>query len=183
LSLKFQVYADLGRLGPDGGFFPAEGADSLVVLLHAYNLTPQSLRAVAETVREARPLSDVFMPRLPVAMFSLSDPEQIAVDLIDAIDGLDAARLAAIGRGYRDVVLIGHSLGAMLVRKVWAVAQGATPDGEVDEAVAACHPWADKTSRIILLAALNRGWRISSALNPLMRLTWTLADTSWGGSR
>jgi hypothetical protein len=64
-----------------------------------------------------------------------------------------------------------------MARKVWALAHGATAAGEIDPTVAL--PWAGKIDRIVLLAALSRGWMISSALDPFSRLLWTLG-TGWG---
>lgn len=153
-------------LAAEGGFYPVENADVLVVLLHAYILTPASLQRVAEVVRDEYPRSDIYAPRLPVDMFSCADPEEIARGIVGYVDGL--AGLAA----YRSIILVGHSLGAVMARKVWALAHGATPAASVDRSMA--RPWAGKIDRVILLAATNRGWLVSSALNPWARLQWTL---------
>ena len=166
------------RLGSGGGFLQRPGAEVLAVLLHAYNQTPASLERVAAEVCRAYPQSDVFAPRLPAGTFSWADPDRIASDLLAAIDSFCAARPSQPDRaGYRSVILIGHSLGAMMARKVWALAHGATASGAVDPALA--RPWAPHIERIVLLAALNRGWMVSSALDPFSRLLWTIG-TGWG---
>ena len=157
MTLRFQQFSDLGKLGPRGGLFRVEGADGLVVLLHAYKSTPAALRNVAFAARELLPRSDIFVPRLPVSVFSLSDPEQIAADLIEVIDDLYDKSGGRDGGGYSDIVFVGHSLGAMMARKVWALAHGVTPFAAIDETVAARHPWRGRVSRIVLFAALNRG--------------------------
>ncbi|HSA82457.1 MAG TPA: hypothetical protein VLE23_16690 [Geminicoccaceae bacterium] len=166
------------KLGPDGGFFPKDRAGVLAVLLHAYNHTPGSLEPVAAAFRDACPDSDLFAPRLPVSTFSWSDPDRLAAEIVATVDELCARRQAqSDGAGYRSIVLIGHSLGAVLARKVWALAHGAKPSGEIDRARA--RPWAGSIARIVLLAALSRGWMISSALDPVARLTWTIGS-AWG---
>ena len=38
----------------------------LVVLLHAYDLTPATLQRMAELVREKYPRSDIYAPKLPI---------------------------------------------------------------------------------------------------------------------
>ncbi len=166
------------RIGSNGGFFAKPGAEVLAVLLHAYNHTPESLEQVAAEVRRAYPESDLFAPPLPVGTLSWADPDRIASRLLADIDGLCRARPAQTdGRHYARIILIGHSLGAVLARKVWALAHGATPSAAVDGARA--QPWARSIERIVLLAALSRGWMVSSALDPLARLLWTIG-TGWG---
>jgi pimeloyl-ACP methyl ester carboxylesterase len=166
------------ELGPDGGFFPKHGASVLAVLLHAYNHSPESLEPVAAAFRDACPDSDIFAPRLPVSTFSWADPDRIAAAIVAGIDECHGRQQAQTdATGYRSIVLIGHSLGAVLARKVWALAHGAAPSGEIDRARA--RPWAASIERIVLLAALSRGWMISSALDPVARLMWTIG-TAWG---
>jgi pimeloyl-ACP methyl ester carboxylesterase len=152
-------------------FYRIDGAKVLVVLLHAYTLTPRKMQRVAEVVREEYECSDLYVPKLPVSMLSWADPDNIAIGIVEYLTNLQS-----IG-DYEQIILVGHSLGAVLARKVWVLALGATPDGGHDPEKA--RPWADKIERIVLLAALNRGWVISSALQPLVRLGWTLG-TIWG---
>jgi pimeloyl-ACP methyl ester carboxylesterase len=154
-----------------GGFFSVPDAEVLIVLLHAYNRTPKNLQRIAEVVREEYESSDVYAPRIPVNLFSWADPDTIAAGLID-----DLAKLPRID-SYRSIVLVGHSLGAVMARKIWAIANGATPAATVE--TGNTRTWADKIDRIVLVAALNRGWMVSSALDPARRLSWTLG-AAWG---
>jgi pimeloyl-ACP methyl ester carboxylesterase len=155
----------------DGGFYEIQNAEVLVVLLHAYNSTPASLQRMAEIAREQYPRSDIYAPRLPVKLFSRSDPKHVARGIVEYLGRLP--RIAS----YACIILVGHSLGAVLARKVWALAHGAAPDGKVN----ACDAleWASRIKRIVLVAALNRGWTVSSALSPADRLLWTIG-TAWG---
>jgi len=154
-----------------GGFYSVREPEVLVVMLHAYDVTPATLQRMAQVVREQYPRSDIYAPKLPIDLFSRSDPEQIACDLLDYLGALPR-----IG-SYVSIIMIGHSMGAVLARKIWALAHGATPAGTVRPDFAM--KWAGRIDRIILLAALNRGWTVSSALSPLNRLLWTLG-TGWG---
>jgi pimeloyl-ACP methyl ester carboxylesterase len=156
-----------------GGFFAAQDVKGkvLVVLLHAYNNTPKNLQRVAEVVREQYESSDIYVPKLPVHLFSWADPDRIAIGIVEALTNLPGID------NYESIILIGHSLGAVLARKVWVLALGATPEAVFDET--RTRKWAHNIKRIILLAALSRGWMISSALDPFARLGWTLG-TIWG---
>lgn len=150
------------------GLFAKADASVLIVLLHAYNHKPKSMEKVAEVIREQCPESDIFVPTLPVSTFSLADPEKIANELVSKIGEIHQLR-------HQRILLVGHSLGAVMVRKVWALAHGATPSGELGDTL----PWAEKIERIILLAPLSRGWMVSSALSPFKRLGWALGS-GWG---
>ena len=74
--------------------------------------------------------------------------------------------------GYEDIILVGHSFGALLVRAVWALANGAQPDASIDPSKGSS--WSDRVRRIVLLAALGRGWQPTVALSPFMRLVYWL---------
>ena len=169
---------DRFRLGREGGLFATADADVLAVLLHAFDQTPESLERVAAVVREEHPASVIFAPPLPIGTFSSADPVEIAAGLVRRIDDqVEARQTQPDGGSYRSIILIGHSAGAVMARKIWALAHGATPSAGIDPARR--RPWARKIDRIVLLAAMNRGWMISSALDPLARLLWTFG-TAWG---
>ena len=56
---------------------------------------------------------------------------------------------------YQDVVLIGHSIGGLLARRLYLLAAGAVPQQPASR-------WGDNVSRIVLFAAVNRGFRFES---------------------
>lgn len=68
------------------------------------------------------------------------DPQQVAVDLADRI------REAAGERAYARIYLMGHSIGALLIRAAFLEARTRGDD------------WVDAVSRLILLAGTNRGF-------------------------
>jgi pimeloyl-ACP methyl ester carboxylesterase len=142
-----------------------EGADTLVILLHAYQKTPRYMQPLVDAIRGAMPNCDILAPRLPMRTTSFVDPEDVASLVLKAIDG-------AVTTSHTTIILIGHSMGAVLARKVWALAWGATRDGKLDASTG--REWAPKIKRIIQLAAFNRGWTLSSPLDPWERLKWTI---------
>lgn len=64
---------------------------------------------------------------------------------------------------HRGVILIGHSLGGLIARKIYAAACGSYGQAPMEAELEAANPrpWADKVERVILLASLDRGWRLS----------------------
>ncbi|TBA29360.1 lipase family protein [Rhizobium ruizarguesonis] len=152
-----------------GVFLRGQNSSALIVLLHAYNQTPTRMRQLAAAVRSWEPDWDILIPALPFSVFSLADPDSVAQDVIAKISAVE--QLA-----HKRIILLGHSIGAVLARKIWVAAHGMATGSE--HALPA-QRWASKIDRIVQLAALNRGWVISSALNPWDRVRWTLGKM-WG---
>lgn len=162
---------------PGSGPANAERGPTLVVLLHAYSLGPESLDALAAAIRtvegfESDAEAELLVPRLPLSVLSVVDPFVMVNQLIEEID----ARLARPGPTFARIVLIGHSYGALLARKLYVVACGETEAAPFEAAIRDRRrkDWAAKVERIILLAGMNRGWRISHHLSIATALLWTL---------
>ncbi|MGR9145684.1 alpha/beta fold hydrolase (plasmid) [Rhizobium leguminosarum] len=153
----------------EGAFIPGENPTFLVVLLHAYDQTPARMGQLASAVRTWRPDCDILAPALPLSVFSLADPERVAQTIMSEISAVEQQH-------HQRIVLIGHSIGAVLARRVWAASHGVSVGSEP---LRMPQSWASKIDRIVQLAALNRGWIISSALNPWDRIRWSLGKL-WG---
>jgi hypothetical protein len=83
------------------------------------------------------------------------------------------------------VTFVGHSFGAVLARKIAVAAFGGQFDREGSrpapfEPELALYrkkrPWADRIDRLVLLAGMNRGWTVSSAMDWLTSLQWGFAQ-------
>src|SRR5687768_5851860 len=103
------------------------GADprptTLVVLLHAYTHHGSNLESVEAVVRQVWPNADVHRPDLPASVFSMANPNEIVVGLLAAIDKKYGEALER-NIPCEEIVLVGHSLGALLARKLYVVACG-----------------------------------------------------------
>ena len=155
------------------------GSRELVVLLHAYTSSPERLHYVRDIVINKRPDADIFTPSLPASTFSMADPVVIAGQLLKDLDTLWNERLKQSNQqAYERITLIGHSLGALLARKIYVYACGGTDEVPFEDAVAAAEPrvWASKVERIILLAGMNRGWSISPHMTPINAIGWRLGS-------
>jgi hypothetical protein len=80
---------------------------------------------------------------------------------------------------------VGHSYGAALVRAIWAKAMGGQPDGTGD--LQQAHVWASNISRLILAAAVARGWNQLAPVTTDVRIgVWlgnmleTVTRPGWG---
>lgn len=163
----------------------ADGPRTLVVLLHGYRGSAASLQSVLERTRRAfphmDPQSDVYCPDMPLGVFSTADPDAIVSELLAEID---RRWLAAISecRPIQRIVLVGHSIGALLARKLYVVACGEALLAPLESAYKAAgddglllvRPWAFSVERIVLLAGMNRGWRLTHYMGLLNAAVWAL---------
>ncbi len=155
---------------------------SLVVLLHAYNSSANSLASLANLIRTELPGAEIYCPELPISLLSMANPNSIVAGLLDEVDRKVGAAAAA-GVPIEEIVLIGHSFGALLARKMYVVACGEVagaplePEYKRDAARSVpARPWAAKVSRIVLLAGMNRGWRSSHHLSPKNAVLWSIGS-------
>ncbi|MBC7776140.1 MAG: alpha/beta hydrolase [Phycisphaerae bacterium] len=146
---------------------------TLVVLLHAFNRTSERLADVRRVVEEDDPNADILAPNLPFSFTSMVHPSSVVADLLIQIDQAFERSQQDGSPGYQRIRLIGHSMGALFVRKLYVCAcgehQAAPFEASLKDYLKARNaqplslkrPWADSVDRIILLAAMNRGWSVS----------------------
>lgn len=145
----------------------------LIAILHGWQDRPHGMRHLAEEAGDSLPDYDLYMPRLPLQnFFSRARVADVAKALLDDLDRV--ARECPRPGGYESIILVGHSLGAALVRSVWATAHGAQPDASVLDG--ARRSWASRIDRLVLLAGVNRGWDPNVPVNVQNRLKMWLAD-------
>jgi pimeloyl-ACP methyl ester carboxylesterase len=159
---------------------------TLFVLLHAYHLGPGAMAQLAARIR-AEPgfrgegEAHLHIPTLPLSLLSVANPAEIVNDLVDDID-----RLLVEQRGrFTRIILIGHSYGALLARKLYVVACGETPDASFEAAIRCREgrPWAKQVERIVQLGGMNRGWRLNHHLSLSNLFFWpfgiTAGEVTW----
>ncbi len=118
------------------------------------------------------PEGDILLAQYKTSLWSNADPQAIS----EQLDQLLATQFSR--KPYTKVVLIGNSMGALLVRRAFHNAERAQ------------RPWTAAVSRIVLLAGMNRGWDISGhkpsdmtwgRLAALRIGSWFLRLTGLGG--
>jgi hypothetical protein len=155
-------------------------SEELVIALHGYSKSSDRLAAVRETVTDILPNADIFAPTLPLVegWVCLQTAENIVAGLMREIDQIVTERA-----GYRRISFVGHSFGAVLTRRLVITAFGEQHDSSGDrpapfeEPLAQfrqARPWADLIKRGVLLAGMNRGWTVSSAMDWITTVGWSV---------
>lgn len=163
-----------------GNHSHAQQQATLVVLLHAFTKSPRSLDAVKLAAQEKLGNAEFLIPALNASRFSVADPNDLAANVLGQIDRAWDERRRRGGKGFDRIVLVGHSVGALIARKVYVVACGEhDAPFERQFRVAADKPapervWASQVERVILLAGMNRGWTISHHLSLVKAIMWSL---------
>ncbi len=133
---------------------------TLVVILHGYMGSPRSMQRVTDVAREVHPDADVLLPHYAAGPLSNKSPFDVADEIERHIDGLYAARELGEGSRYHSIVLVGFSMGALLLRKAYVWGHGQDFSADRPEPLRK-RAWVDNVSRLVLLAGMNRGWTIS----------------------
>ena len=160
-------------------------SDELIVLLHGVGNASDRLAAVRQEIRATRRHADIFAPALPFGQheFCLEKAESIVARLLAAIDSY--VMHGPHARRYASIVLIGHSLGAVLARRIAVVAFGeqTSPDGDTPapfepefSAYRTPRIWAPSIRRIVLMAGMNRGWSVASAMDWWTSVKWMVVE-------
>lgn len=110
---------------------------------------------------------DVYAPEMPYSnLLDTTGANDIVVALKEKLDDIWARKPG----GYDRVVLVGHSMGGVLLRRVFLCGSPRPPDyaGEwaARDDLAATAPtepagWAEKVERLVLIATWDKGWSIS----------------------
>lgn len=134
----------------------------LVVVVPAINGDVDSWRPLIARLKQEEALAETCWKVLNTEKRwnSLARADQLARELRAKID--QAWR--AYGP-FEDIILVGHSMGGLLVRQAYLMACG------VDTDVTQQSEWAERVSRLILFAAINRG------VDPARKWIWRL--TAW----
>lgn len=121
------------------------------------------------------PNADLLIPDYAAGFLSSEDPIEITEALVRCISDAVMAREAR-GSPYKEIILIGHSLGALLVRKAYVFSRGKNQD-RASYLSPAPQAWGALVSRIILLAGTNRGWELRQKAKELSWPKWLAFNT------
>lgn len=129
-----------------------EDSGGVFVLTHGLNITARSLEPLADAVTEAEGYGQygVYVYDYPNGILSNASPENLATILAD-----DLRRELSVVRPDQEIILVGHSLGGLLLRRAYL-------DDVKEHLNDPTHPtysssWGARVSRIVLLVAPNRG--------------------------
>lgn len=159
-------------------------ATHLIVILHGYRSRKKGwpsrlisgkkgrLESLIDVIREDMPYADVLAPELETArLLSTKPAAAIAGDVIDKID-----RQWRDHGGYQEIILVGHSTGGALARKVmlgaWGQASRVPFEATGDfNRFKQTREWAATIKRLVLIAGISSGW-MSSGRERWMEWLW-----------
>jgi pimeloyl-ACP methyl ester carboxylesterase len=143
----------------------------LVVLFHGYTNRPKDMDSIEGLIKAKLRDTIVCKPEMPLTRWSTVDPREVVLGLLTHIN----KEWHDHGKP-DDIILIGHSVGALLARKVYVAACGPTEDAPFSDVlnIREPQPWAAHVKRIVLLAGMNRGWEISYHFSAKKAIIWTI---------
>jgi alpha-beta hydrolase superfamily lysophospholipase len=143
---------------------PRGDSRDLLVFIHGYAIVEPALRRIREVADDVLPNTDLLMPAYPATVTANSDPRWVAAKLQKLIrTTIEERSRKPDGREYERVILVGNSIGALLLRKILTYALG-RHEGHplIEEAKQDDGSWVKKVDRVVLLAGMNRGWSLQS---------------------
>lgn len=155
----------------------------LFIIIHGFSKNPSSMDSVIENIKTSHPDAEIYSPQLPLNLFSTQSLNQIVKNLLIEIDKITKSYI----NSDLDIVFVGHSMGALIARKAYLVACGETirapfeteyyptpPSDKKNRTLVPSREWSKNVSKLILLAGMNRGWRISHHLGFWKAVAWTI---------
>jgi pimeloyl-ACP methyl ester carboxylesterase len=152
------------------------GRRELIVFLHGFRASSADVDGIAAAIREVKPDADILAPMMPYGdgprgLWCRAEAAELVACMLRAIDQLDQER------PYQEIIFTGHSFGAVLSRKIAVVAHGEKSEAPFEQPLkdfVGARLWAERITRIVLLAGMNRGWSISSAMDWLTTAKWAV---------
>lgn len=141
-----------------------QGHKRLVVLVHGLPGRERFESAIS-LAREALPASDLLIFDYDSRYFSNVNPYAIS-NIIER-----QIHEAHVTNNYSEIVLVGYSLGGMLLRKAIVWGNGIEEDRR-DLGQHGPREWVHKVSRFVSLASINRGWSIKPRPSNMDVLTY-----------
>jgi hypothetical protein len=141
----------------------------LVIILSGFTGKAAAYMHIKNKVRDTYPDANVIIPKLGLHLFSAKNPNKVVAHIIDCIDH------EWNNDHYDRIIIIGHSCGALLARKVYLYACGENSDAPFElNGYETPRVWAGNIERVILFAGMNRGWIVNMYLSFTMSLIWRI---------
>ena len=142
----------------------------LFFLVHGMEHTAADLAHLKEAIRAEFPEDRLVLVTYPSSRWSNQNPLEVAEKCVAEIQ---SEFESGPDGGYEEIIIVGHSLGALLARKICLLAHGICSDFAVDiPFTPASRSWANKVKRLVLLAGMRRGWRLWPRNQYSSRIRW-----------
>jgi pimeloyl-ACP methyl ester carboxylesterase len=151
---------------------------TLVFVVHGLRGSKKKLADLERLAKECYPNSDVSIPILNHSrLFSRIRGPQLVQKVLGLIDAAYAKK------PYDRVIIIGHSMGAVLARRAIVEARGLKQHWSDDEAKVEktlCrvgdHPWASHVELFVMMASVSRGWSVQNTKSTWQRIQWSIGS-------
>jgi pimeloyl-ACP methyl ester carboxylesterase len=154
-----------------------ERGQPLIVILHGTGGTAKKIAPLVAAAAEYCPDAAIWAPQMPhhgrLGIVAFSKVQDILNSLMEEID----RRMAE--EGHTQLILIGHSFGAVLARKIVILAHGEIAEAPFDQGLSSWaekRPWSRKISRLIMLGGMSRGWSSETARSWLLSIQWRVGS-------
>ncbi len=147
----------------------------IVLIIHGFACRKERYGELKKIIEKSYPGCDPIIPDFALPFISTTHPNKIVNDLLLVLD--DAWEAYLSNRGPEDqlpeIIIVGHSAGSLLARKLYIVARGENPNCPFETSVTNKKPkeWAKQVVRIILIAGVNNGWTTTHHLNNRMAIS------------
>jgi len=124
------------------------------------------------------PQANLLAVRYPVGWLANSRPTTIARELERVIGTHYTTCQSTSENGYKTIILLGYSTGALLVRQAFLLGMGENQGDDLTPVpiVHTRQEWTTKVDRIVLLAGMNRGWSLDRKPSGMRWIDWVLAQ-------
>jgi alpha-beta hydrolase superfamily lysophospholipase len=157
-------------------------SDTLVLIIHGLRGSQHSVADLKKLALESYPNATVCAPTFAYSsLTSMQRATDIVHDIIHWIDN------EFVLQDFEKVIFIGHSMGAVLARRVLIEASGlstAWPDANSPNPAAlqvepslqgiTKRDWANKVDLLVFMASISRGWSIEHAQSGWQTFQWNL---------
>ncbi len=142
----------------------------IVLIIHGFASHPEKYAELKKIVEECYPNADTIIPDFSLPIFSTTHPNKIVTGLLQDVDKAweDALeKRKANDHSLPEIIIIGHSAGCLLARKLYIIARGENQNCPFEDTVIDKQPgaWAKQVVRLILVAGINNGWTTTQHLN------------------
>ena len=147
----------------------------IVLIIHGFACRKERYAELKKIIEKSYPGCDPIIPDFALPFISTTHPNKIVNDLLLVLDDAWDAYLS--NKGHEDqppeIIIVGHSAGSLLARKLYIVARGENPNCPFETSVSNKKPkeWAKQVERIILIAGVNNGWTTTHHLNNRMAIS------------
>jgi pimeloyl-ACP methyl ester carboxylesterase len=141
----------------------------IFIILHGYEQSPKNYSDLKMVIANRYPKAVILIPYLKMSTFSTLNPDDVVASVLQLMDSEWQKEISqnTEDKALPKIIIIGHSTGALLARKLFIAACGENSDAPLGNSYLErdkAKVWVKHVERIILIAGMSRGWSINHHL-------------------